>query len=803
MKEPTTPLHEAERLKELESYKIIGELESSDYDFLTQMAAEICGTKISLISLITEDKQWFLSHHGIDAKETPRELAFCAHAINEPEELFLVEDATIDHRFFDNPLVTGAAQVIFYAGMPLVTEKGVPLGTLCVINDKPQTLNKDQVKKMRLLSAQVMKLLELHRQTLTLKKQNIELQKVTELFKESQRINHVGTWELDLTTNETIWTEEVFKIHEVPMNFDHNKSKAVEFYHPEDQHIILEAITKTLETEEPYDVICRFVTAKNNHKWVRAAGRIWKEPGENPKMIGIFQDITEQKNTEDQLKISEEAFRGNFEHGAIGMALLTEKGNWLKVNKKLCDILGYPEEEFLNLSFQDITHPEDAATDLYLLKQLIQGKRDNYTLEKRYIHKNGAIVHIILAVSTVKNELNKIQYFVAQIVDITIAKNFELKLSTTLSNKQAILDANTQVAIIGTDLNGIITLFNKGAEQMLGYDSSEVINVCNTKAFHLESELKEYYAPKLHKSKNDINKDTPFGQKVQVDLHQTHEWTYVRKDKTTLTVLLSVTPITHEGETTGYLGVAADITETKKAAQETAALLEIAESQNERLKNFAYIVSHNLRSHSGGISSLIDLTEAEFPTFSDTEIFDYLKKSSQNLTETIQHLTEVVQINLSDKSKLKPTLIKPFIENTFNSLVIQAQNANFKLINKVSDSIAVNVIPAYLDSIIMNFVTNAIKYSSPERDSFVQVETEQTENYVILKFIDNGLGINLEKHGDKLFGMYKTFHNHHDSRGIGLFITKNQVEAMNGKIEVESEINKGTTFKIYFEHEKN
>lgn len=803
MKQPTTPLHEKERLQELESYKIIGELESSDYDFLTQMAAEICGTKISLISLITADKQWFLSHHGIDAKETPRELAFCAHAINEPDELFLVEDATVDHRFFDNPLTTGEAQVIFYAGMPLVNERGIPLGTLCVIDDKPQTLNKDQVKKMKLLSVQVMKLLELHKQTLTLQKQNNELNKTTELFKESQRINHVGTWELDLTTNETIWTEEVFKIHEVPMTFDHNKAKAIEFYHPEDQHIIVEAIAKTLETKEPYDVTCRFITAKNNHKWVRAAGRIWSEPGQNTKMIGIFQDITEQKNTEDQLKISEEAFRGNFEHGAIGMALLNEKGQWLKVNKKLCDILGYSEEEFLNLTIQDITHPDDTASDLYLLKQLIQGKRDNYTLEKRYIHKNGDTVHIILAVSTVKNKENKIQYFVAQIVDITVAKNFELELSTTLSNKQAILDANTQVAIIGTDLNGFITLFNKGAEQMLGYEASEVINTYDTKAFHIESELKAYYDKKIAASTTDNTNDNPFAQKVEIDLHETNEWTYVRKDKTTLTVLLSVTPITHEGTTTGYLGVAADITETRKAAQETAALLEIAESQNDRLKNFAYIVSHNLRSHSGGISSLIELTEAEFPSFCQTEIFDYLKKSSQNLSETIQHLTEVVQINLSDKTKLKSTPLKPFIDNTFNSLVIQAQNANFTLINTVSDTIEVKVIPAYLDSIVMNFVTNAIKYSSPDRESFLQVEAEQTANYVVLKFIDNGLGINLEKHGDKLFGMYKTFHNHQDSRGIGLFITKNQIEAMNGKIEVESEINKGTTFKIYFEHEKN
>ncbi|MCG9791458.1 PAS domain S-box protein [Flavobacterium algicola] len=800
---PDIPSNENERLQELRSYNIMGELENSDYDFLTKMAAEICGTKISLISILNEDKQWFLSHHGIDTKETPKEIAFCAHAINKPKELFIIEDATKDKRFFDNPLVTGSSQVVFYAGMPLVTKKGYPLGTLCVIDDEPKTLNKNQIDSLKLLSTQVMKLLELHRKTITLKKQNNSLKKITELFKESQRINHVGTWELDLSTNETIWTDEVYSIYELPLDYNHNKSKAIDFYHPDDRQKILDAIAHTLKTEQPFDLTCRFISAKNSHKWVRSAGRVWKEKNQANKLIGIFQDITDQKNIEDQLRISEEAFRGSFEHGAIGMALLNEKGKWFKVNKKLCEILGYSEQELMNLTVADITHPEDTSSELHLIKQLVQGKLDNYTLEKRYIHKNGNMIHIILAVSTVKNKAGKIQYFVTQIVDITTTKQFEIQLANTLANTQAILDANTQVAIIGTDLDGKINLFNRGAEQMLGYTSTEVIGKYEPQVFHLEDELKAFYSDKGTEGENEIDNDDQFKEKVEIDLHETNEWTYVRKDKSTLSVLLSVTSIKHQGKVTGYLGVAADITETKKVERETAELLEIAELQNDRLKNFAYIVSHNLRSHSGGISSLIELTESEHPDFGTTEIFEYLKKSSQNLSETIKHLTEVVQINLSDKEKLQLVALKPVIENNINSLLLQAKNANVTIYNEIEESIKVKAIPAYLDSIVMNFMTNAIKYSSTERESFLKIQAQKNKSYIILKFIDNGLGINLEKHGQKLFGMYKTFHNHADSRGIGLFITKNQIEAMRGKIEVESELNVGTTFKIYFEYEEN
>jgi PAS domain S-box-containing protein len=803
MQEPTIPKNEKERLTELESYKIIGELESSDYDFLTQMAAEICGTKISLISLITNDKQWFLSHHGLNARETPKKFAFCGHAINEPNELFVIEDSTKDKRFYDNPLVTGDPKVIFYAGMPLVNDNGYPIGTLCVIDDMPKTLSQKQISSLKLLTKQVMKLLELRKKTIEINTQNTRLKKITELFKESQRINHVGAWELDLQTNQTTWTEEVYAIYEVPLDFDHNKSKAIDFYHPDDKHIILNAIDETLKTGKAYDVITRFISAKNNFKWVRSSGRIWKENNETTKLIGIFQDITERKNTEDQLRISEEAFRGNFEHGAIGMALLDEKGRWLKVNKKLCEILGYSDMEFMELTFQDITHPEDLASDLFLLKQLIQGKRDNYTLEKRYIHKNGQIVYIILAVSMVKNDEGKILYFVSQIVDISSQKITELQLANTLSNKQAILDANTQVAIVGTDLEGTITLFNKGAEQMLGYTSEELIGKQNPKIFHLEEEI-ETVALELEEELGEKTEGFDvFVAKAKQGIPDTKEWTFKRKNGTTFPVLLSVTAVKHEGDITGFLGVAADITEAKKSEKETLDLLEIAKTQNDRLKNFAYIVSHNLRSHSGGISSLIELIESESPNFSKTDIFDYLKKSSNNLTQTIQHLTEVVQINLSNKEKLTSTYLHPVLENNINSLMTQAKKANITIVNEVDTTTMVKAVPAYLDSIIMNFITNAIKYSSSERDSYLKIISEKSSDYTILKFTDNGLGINLEKHGGKLFGMYKTFHNHADSRGIGLFITKNQIEAMNGKIEVESEINVGTTFKIYLDYEKN
>ena len=165
---PKDHIHEAERQHELLSYSILDTLPEESYDSLTAIASEICGTPISLVSLLDDKRQWFKSHHGLEATETPKELAFCAHAINAPTDVFIVEDARTDERFHDNPLVTSQPHVIFYAGVPLLNENGLPLGTLCVIDNVPKKLDASQIKALDSLAKQVMSLMELRRKKMQL-----------------------------------------------------------------------------------------------------------------------------------------------------------------------------------------------------------------------------------------------------------------------------------------------------------------------------------------------------------------------------------------------------------------------------------------------------------------------------------------------------------------------------------------------------------------------------------------------------------------------------------------------------------
>ncbi|MCB4806804.1 GAF domain-containing sensor histidine kinase [Tamlana sp. 62-3] len=160
---PKEPENEGERLEFLKSFNILDTLPEADYDNITKIAAEICGVPIALVSLIDDRRQWFKSHHGLNVTETPKEFAFCAHAINRPNQPFVINDSREDERFHDNPLVTGDPHVVFYAGIPLTTNKGMPLGTLCVIDNKPHQLTNEQLETLKALSNQVIKLLELRK----------------------------------------------------------------------------------------------------------------------------------------------------------------------------------------------------------------------------------------------------------------------------------------------------------------------------------------------------------------------------------------------------------------------------------------------------------------------------------------------------------------------------------------------------------------------------------------------------------------------------------------------------------------
>lgn len=168
-------------------------LPEREYDEITQIASSICGTPISLITLLDEERQWFKSKIGIDVSQTPREIAFCNYAIETPQEIFEVSDARKDERFKSNPLVTDDPNIVFYSGVPLVTEDGNALGTLCVIDRQPKQLSENQKESLRALANQVMRLFELRKKQMELEEAKQALEQRSQ---ELQKFAHVAAHDL-------------------------------------------------------------------------------------------------------------------------------------------------------------------------------------------------------------------------------------------------------------------------------------------------------------------------------------------------------------------------------------------------------------------------------------------------------------------------------------------------------------------------------------------------------------------------------------------------------------------------------
>lgn len=280
------------------------------------------------------------------------------------------------------------------------------------------------------------------------------------------------------------------------------------------------------------------------------------------------------------------------------------------------------------------------------------------------------------------------------------------------------------------------------------------------------------------------------------------EYTHNLADNVKRVLMTSKIPlINSDGSAYGLVGIGMDITDLKKKEDNLKSLINVTSIQNKKLLNFAHIVSHNLRSHTANFSMLLEFLQNEKNESEKSKIMEMLTKASDNLLETINSLNEVVDITTkNDLEKVRLNLNKK-IAVIQQNLAAKITKHNVQIVNTIDKKVNIKVIPSYIESILMNFFSNAIKYRSPDRALIIKLRVSYEKNYTVLSIEDNGLGIDLKKHGDKLFGMYKTFHENEDARGLGLYIAKNQIEAMNGKVTVKSKVGVGSIFKIYFNEE--
>ena len=243
-------------------------------------------------------------------------------------------------------------------------------------------------------------------------------------------------------------------------------------------------------------------------------------------------------------------------------------------------------------------------------------------------------------------------------------------------------------------------------------------------------------------------------------------------------------------------GIFQDIDIIKRKSLALQSSINLLNDQNRRLQNFAYIVSHNLRSHTGNLQFMVNLHQDSESEDDRSEVFSHIKSISNSLSTTIDHLNEIVKIQTEVDQDKKTISFEESFKNVTSALQSNIESTDAKIEYDFSKCPVIDYIPAYLESIFQNLLTNSLKYRHMERQLLVNCRTIKDYEHIYMIFEDNGIGIDMDRYGDKVFGMYKTFHQNSDAKGIGLFITRNQVEALGGSIKVDSTVNVGTKFTI-------
>lgn len=262
--------------------------------------------------------------------------------------------------------------------------------------------------------------------------------------------------------------------------------------------------------------------------------------------------------------------------------------------------------------------------------------------------------------------------------------------------------------------------------------------------------------------------------------------------------------VNNQGEIDRILLVTQNITETKQAEEEREQLIRDLKSQNEELQRFAYITSHNLRAPIVNISSLLELYDEVNPSNQENrEVIENLKVSTNILNSTLEDLIEVVSIKKNKIPKVELIDFRQLALNVERSLSKQIIDSKAEIHKDFSEVKSINYIYSHLENFLINLMTNAIKYKHPDRNPVISMKTSIEDGYTLLTFKDNGIGIDLERYGDRLFGLYQRFHSHVEGKGLGLYLVREQIRAHDGNLKVDSIVGKGTTFKIYLRNLKS
>jgi PAS domain S-box-containing protein len=622
------------------------------------------------------------------------------------------------------------------------------------------------------------------------------------LFSKAELLAEYGTWRIDLATNATNWSAGTYKLLGYEQGeVEPSHENFLRNIHPDDVSVMDETFKRAVRSVQPCESECRIINKDGSIRYLHRQFEFELDGEGKPSVIiGFNRDVTREKLAQIQIEQHMEELKAAADRQSAilnalppNIVLLNEAGKIVAVNdswKKftLANNLGVPRHGigFNYLAISEKATGMDAASVKKIskgIKEVIAGEKDEFSMEYRY-YSSAQKVWFQLIVAPLTDKTRK--GAVVLHIDITARKQAEELLLQSRANLETIFENTDTAYVLCNNEHRVISFNTKANELCLAHFNKRLKVGSNAFTYFPRNKI-----PNLKDSILRVMNNERISYETTYDLKDgTVKWYEVRWAGVADAEKINI----------GFIVAFKDITERKISELESARITADLVERNNDLEKFAYIISHNLRAPVANIIGASNaLNNIELSEADKEKLSRGINISVMKLDEVVKDLNHILQAK-GGIDEIKETVhFSEVVDNIKISIMNQIDKGHVEVKYDFSEVNELFVIKPYLHSIFFNLISNSVKYRRQHVRSVINIHSRLLKNKVELFFADNGIGIDLNKNGDQIFGLYKRFHANIEGKGMGLFMVKTQVETLGGKISVKSEENKGTEFKIEFE----